>query len=254
MAKVSARSEALVMRVGRGQYGPLLTSLLVLCLAAPALTGGTAKGALLDAAMSCIVLTGLYAAAPRRRSILIGFALAGVTLSTHRLVTVFHYEPLHALHYALILAVLAYTARTILWAVIRDSQVTIETIKGAVCVYLLIGLAWVYVFASIDMAYPGSLRIAMSPESTVRAHVLVRQELHRLLYFSFCTLTTLGYGDIVPLRGVAQTACYLEAIVGQIFLTVLVARLVGMHISQPAMAPGPGSVADDPDKGGGLAP
>ena len=60
-----------------------------------------------------------------------------------------------------------------------------------------------------------------------------------LLYLSFCTLTTLGYGDIIPLRGVAQTACYLEAVVGQIFLTVLVARLVGMHISRPPAVPLP---------------
>jgi hypothetical protein len=240
MARAFAKSEALFLHVGRGQYGPLLTSLLVLCLAAPLLEGGTLKGALLDAVMCVIVLTGLYAADPRRRSLVIGFALASLTLATHRLVTVYHYEPLHALHYFLILIVLAYTARTILWAVIRDSQVTIETIKGALCVYLLIGLAWVYVFAAIDMAYPGSLKIPTSAESAERAHLLVRQDLHRLLYFSFCTLTTLGYGDIVPLRGVAQTACYLEAILGQIFLTVLVARLVGMHISKPPPVPAPG--------------
>ena len=72
-----------------------------------------------------------------------------------------------------------------------------------------------------------------STEVREAGHLLIRQDLHRLLYFSFCTLTTLGYGDVVPLRGFAQTACYMEAIVGQIFLTVLVARLVGMHISRP---------------------
>jgi hypothetical protein len=246
MARASAKSKALLVHVGRGQYGPLLTALLVLCLAAPLLEGGPLKGAMLDTAMSAIVVTGLYAADPRRRSLVIGFTLACVTLATHRLVTVFHYEPLHALHYLLNLVILAYTARTILWAVIRDSQVTIETIKGALCVYLLIGLSWVYVFAAIDMAYPGSLKIPVSSESAERAHLLVRQDLHRLLYFSFCTLTTVGYGDIVPLRGVAQTASYLEAILGQIFLTVLVARLVGMHISQPPPVPAPGPEPDDP--------
>jgi hypothetical protein len=92
---------------------------------------------------------------------------------------------------------------------------------------------WVYVFVTIDMAFPGSFRIGMTEEERLLGHLLVRQELHRLLYLSFCTLTTLGYGDLIPLRGVAQTACYLEAVVGQVFLTVLVARLVGMHISRP---------------------
>ncbi len=234
MARVFVRSEALVWQVCRGQYGPLFTSLLFLCVAAPVLTGDVVKGALLDATMSCIVLTGLNAADPGRRSLVIGFALACLTLTTHRLVTIFHSEALHAGHYLVILAVLAYTARTILWAVIRDSRVTIETIKGAVCVYLLIGLTWVYVFVTIDMAFPGSFRIEPSSEGLAVGHILVRRQLHHLLYFSFATLTTLGYGDIVPLRGVAQTACYLEAIVGQVFLTVLVARLVGMHISRPS--------------------
>ncbi len=239
MSGTSTRPELLVTRVCRGQYGPLLVALLVLCAAAPTLMGSAFKGALLDAAMSCIVLAGLYAAAPGRRSLVIGFALACLTLATHRLTDIVHYEPLHAMHYALIFVILSYTGRTILWAVVRDSQVTLETIKGAVCVYLLIGLTWVYLFVMIDMATPGSFRIAQSAEAAAEGHLLIRQELHRLLYLSFCTLTTLGYGDIVPLRGVAQTACYLEAVVGQIFLTVLVARLVGMHISRPPAVPLP---------------
>ena len=245
MAKAFARSEALAWQVCRGQYGPLLTTLLVLCLAAPVLTGGVVKGALLDTVMSCVVLTGLYAADPGRRSLVIGFGLACLTLATHRLVTVYHFESLHAGHYLLILAVLAYTVRTILWSVIRDNRVTIETIKGAVCVYLLIGLTWVYVFVMIDMTFPHSFRIEPSLEGLVEGHLLVRRQLHHLLYFSFATLTTLGYGDIVPLRGVAQTACYLEAIVGQVFLTVLVARLVGMHISRPSSVADPGPAPDE---------
>lgn len=245
MGRVFSREEALILRVGAGQYGPLLVALLALCLMAPLLTGGELKGGLLDAAMSSIVMTGLYAADPGRKALVIGFALACVTLATHRMVTLFHFEPLHIAHYAMILAVLVYTARTILWAVIRDSRVTIETIKGAVCVYLLIGLIWVYVFAMIDVTFPGSLRLPEPPGGRPAGHLLVRQDLHRLLYFSFCTLTTLGYGDIIPLRGVAQTACYLEAVIGQVFLTVLVARLVGMHISTaPAVAPKPAD--DDP--------
>ena len=250
MAKAFERSEIMIWRVCRGQYGPLLMALLVLCLSAPALVGGTFKGTLLDAAMSCIVLTGLYAADPGRRALVIGFALACVTLATHRLVTVVHLEPLHLAHYAIILLVLAYTARTILWAVIRDSRVTIETIKGAVCVYLLGGLIWVYVFAMIDMTFPGSFRIALTGEELAAGHLLVRLDLHRLLYLSFCTLTTVGYGDIVPLRGAAQTACYLEAITGQIYLTVLVARLVGMHISRaPWDGPAPSAGGSGGDVG-----
>ena len=229
------RSDAMLRKAVGGQYGPLLCALLILCVTSPGLTGGTLKGGLLDILMSCIVVTGLYASLPKRRSIALGLALTAITLSTHRLVTAYRIEWLHGFHYALILAVLAFATLSILSAVVHDAIVTIETIKGAVCVYLLIGLAWVYVFALIDMGFPGSFKIDPTSETLAVGHLLVRRQLPRLLYFSYATLTTLGYGDIVPLRGPAQTACYLEAIVGQMYLTVLVARLVGMHITH---APG----------------
>jgi hypothetical protein len=237
MANAITRSEALLARAFGGQYGPLLTSLLGLCLAAPGLTGGTVKGALQDAAMGCIVLAVVYSTAPGRRSLAVGLTLAFVALASHRISVRHHVEAVHVLF---LLAILAYATLTILAAVVRDTVVTVETIKGAVCVYLLIGLAWVYLFVQIDLVFPGSFRIEPSPEGVAEGHLLVRRQLPRLLYFSFSTLTTLGYGDIVPLRGPGQTACYLEAVVGQVYLTVLVARLVGMHISQP---PGGGPAA-----------
>jgi hypothetical protein len=53
-----------------------------------------------------------------------------------------------------------------------------------------------------------------------------------VLYFSFATLTTLGYGDIVPVSAIARTLATLEAITGQLYLAVLVARLVGLHIAE----------------------
>jgi hypothetical protein len=235
MATAITRSEVLLLRLCGGQYGPLLASLFGLCLAAPGLTGGLVKGALVDAVMSSIVLTGIYATAPGRRSVVVGLMLGFVVLASHRLFAKFHLEVLHGLHYGIVLSILVYATKTIFSAVIRDNVVTIETIKGAVCVYFLIGLTWVYVFVFIDMAFPGSFKI----EPNAEGHLLIHTHLPRLLYFSYSTLTTLGYGDIVPLRGPAQTACYLEAILGQIYLTVLVARLVGMHISQPPAGSGP---------------
>jgi hypothetical protein len=58
-----------------------------------------------------------------------------------------------------------------------------------------------------------------------------------MLYFSFVTLTTLGYGDIVPVGNMARTFCWLEAVVGQMYIAVLVARLVGLHIANSSSNP-----------------
>jgi voltage-gated potassium channel len=73
------------------------------------------------------------------------------------------------------------------------------------------------------MAIPGSFAL---PDKGFRGYFLQFQ------YFSFITITTLGYGDIIPLTDKASTLAICEAVVGQIYMVVLVAWLVGMHVSR----------------------
>jgi voltage-gated potassium channel len=107
--------------------------------------------------------------------------------------------------------------------VLTGPQVDLNRIAGAVCVYILMGYAWVifYLLAALTTrdAFVG---ISASGVSEV---------LSQLTYFSFVTLTTLGYGDISPLAPIAQSLAYLEAIVGQLYLAILIAGLVGAHLS-----------------------
>jgi hypothetical protein len=100
-----------------------------------------------------------------------------------------------------------------------------DRIFAAVCVYMLIGYAWTFAYALIEDLQPGSF-VALT---TIPSNNYVERVL-QMRYFSFMTLTTVGYGDIVPHSPVARTVAGLEAITGQIYLTVLVARLVGLHI------------------------
>jgi voltage-gated potassium channel Kch len=94
------------------------------------------------------------------------------------------------------------------------------------CVYLLIGLAWSYAFTLLHTFSPTSFEgIA---DATTAAHATAFQ----FIYYSFVTLTTLGYGEITPASPVAQTLAYLEAVTGQFYLTILVAALVGMLLSK----------------------
>lgn len=226
------RAELTLLQLARGPYGALLCWLIVLNLAAPALGGGRRMGFLLDLLNCGVLLTGIRAASPGRSARLVGSILVIADLMTHWTSLLFPDRASFAVHYALTLLILVFTTRTILLAIIRNSQVTIETLKAAVCVYLLFGLLWAYIFALIDLAVPGSFLIRLYGEEKLFGSLLVIESFPRLLYFSYCTLTTLGYGDVLPLSGPAQTFSYLEAIVGQIYLTVLIARLVGMHITQ----------------------
>jgi len=91
-----------------------------------------------------------------------------------------------ALHYGLSLVILAYTTCAILLAIIRDSQVTIETLKAAVCVYLLLGLVWVYVYALIDLALPGSFLIRLEDEGIHFGHLVVSESFPTLAQDGAC--------------------------------------------------------------------
>ena len=111
------------------------------------------------------------------------------------------------------------------WIALRDifsgdGAITGNQITGAVCVYLLFGVIWVIAYQLVEMFSPGSVKGLESYQSG-----------QPLLYYSLVTLTTLGYGDIVPVRPAALALAYTEAVFGQIYLAVLVAGLVSMRIS-----------------------
>ena len=107
--------------------------------------------------------------------------------------------------------------------VLIGPHVDLNRIAGAVCVYILIGYAWGIFYLLVSL----SASDAFAGVSASGVNGVFSQ----LTYFSFVTLTTLGYGDVSPLVPIAQSLAYLEAIVGQMYLTILVAGLVGAHLS-----------------------
>lgn len=121
-------------------------------------------------------------------------------------------------------------ALSFLWDVLRQRRVTIDTVLGALCVYLVSGFFFAHVFFAIESFVPGSLAGPLvRPDG--------RESLSNFYYFSFVTLTTLGYGDILPASAPVRALATLEAILGQMYLAVLVARLVGIQITQSVGRP-----------------
>jgi len=105
----------------------------------------------------------------------------------------------------------------------RSRKVDFNIVIASVVVYLLMALVWAEAYNLIEIASPGSFNFAV---------VLSEAGTTRFVYFSFVTITTLGYGDIIPATTLARTVSMLEAFVGQVYLVVLVARLVGMQIAR----------------------
>ncbi len=118
---------------------------------------------------------------------------------------------------------LAFMVIVILSFIFGEQEVTSNTIYAAIVVYLLIAIMWAFIYSVLESINPGSFAISESQ---------IEVERPLFIYYSFITITTLGYGDITPVTATANSFSFLEAVIGQIYLVVLVARLVGMHIAQ----------------------
>jgi Ion channel len=107
-------------------------------------------------------------------------------------------------------------------AVFAPGRVTYHRITGAVLLYLTIGQIFVGLYGMVDLVVPHSL----SGVSVAEAPKLLSD----LIYFSFSTLTTVGYGDIVPVHPIARSLSSVEAIIGQLYPATLLARLVTLEL------------------------
>ena len=113
----------------------------------------------------------------------------------------------------------------VLIQVFREGPITTHRIAGAIAVYLLIGLMWSFLYHFIALQSPEAFKLPASL-GTYTADTLQSS----LLYFSFVTLTTLGYGDILAVHPLARMLVMLEALTGQLFPAILLARLVSLEI------------------------
>ena len=105
--------------------------------------------------------------------------------------------------------------------IFSEKMITADTIQGGIAVYFLSGLLWAFFYHILLLLDPTAISLPVHTSG----------EFSELIYFSFVTLTTLGYGEITPVSWMAQNLTLLEAVWGQTYLVVLVARLVGLHLS-----------------------
>lgn len=130
------------------------------------------------------------------------------------------------------LAFLVYAIVLIFAFIFSSQRITFNTVCASLCIYLLVGLVWALAYSWVDQLNPASFRWTVSNGAGSDSLRFGSGASTAVLYYSFSTLTTLGYGDIVPISPIARALAMLEAIFGQIYLAVLVARLVGLNIAE----------------------
>jgi hypothetical protein len=236
----------MVLRAAGGKFGILLVALVALMAAAPLIISGPVWNAALSLFTGAVLIASLHAARPGAKAVAVGLALALADFAIGRCAAAFDGRWLVTLQIVLWLATLVYVTVTILGAVFESAAVTVETLQASLCVYLLFGLLGAFGFALIDVIDPGSFRAARRPGVVWADDRSRAAEFMRLFVLSYATLSGSGSAEIAPATGFASNAASLEAMAGQIYLAVVIARLVGVQVSEPPRGP----TAGDGGEGG----
>ena len=214
------------MKARPSDHRPFTPLLLMLALAVAlhplvlALPGGAP---VFELVMLGVLGSAVYAVSGSRRELAIGLVF-GIPAALGLLWGMRPGEPdLAPSSFALLLAFLVYVAWITFREVFRRGRVTRHTVRGGLCLYLLIGLIWALGFAIIESLSPGAFR---------HEEVVGREGAIQLfVYYSLVTLSTLGYGDVVPIHPLARSLAAIEAIVGQLYIAVFVATLVARFMT-----------------------
>lgn len=209
----------------------LLLFLMILIFMGPFISDHERGFTLYDGLSTGVLVLGAYSASGKKSSLLIALAIFVPAVA---LVWLDHFDP--STSYALprsILSILFFTyiGGTILAHVLKAERVTFDKICAALCSYLLIGVIFAFLYSLLEFLDPGTFLAGGEVIHQGDHRAFRGAGLGQAIYFSFTTLTTLGYGDIVGATPVAKNLSVLEALIGQIYLVVLVARLVGMEIA-----------------------
>lgn len=212
------------MIIGLGPCTYLLLLLIGMILVFPFLEEGLFPRMLLGILFSSVLLVGAFATPQSQRGLIlkVGLALLGIGLQwtalwSSNLILL----DLAGMTYALSLLV---SISGVLRYVLKRGQITADKLHGALAGYIMLAFAWSFLYAQVEMNDAGSFGPA-------RLDFTQTGTFFKLIYFSFTTLTTTGYGDIVPLTNHARSLVMIEEFTGVFYVGVLIARLAGLYPS-----------------------
>lgn len=210
--------------VAQRKYNHLLIGMVVLFLVAPLYLRTNLKFPLIMFIFFAIVQLALRATIDNKKllllyRLLVLAALGCTLLSECQSIGLGLGNFFYAVGRAVYVIFLVLTIRVFIGRILVAERITVDRIRGGICLYVLAGIVWSFLYEIIYLFDSASFRL----ESVNRLS---------FLYYSYSTLTSLGLGDITPTNDFAISLTCLEAISGQMFLAVFIARLVGLHVVQ----------------------
>lgn len=216
------------MHIKRMNFGYLLGGLLILMLSVAIAQEegvmGETRRLFLEPVLCLMLLMGIWSHVSEKKWLMVGggiLAVSGVATAT-----IDYFLGIPELQFVNMSILFVFSLAST-WIAYRhlllSGAINVNKIIGAICIYLLIGLNWAMFYLFINLANPNSFHGLTSTAIGV--------QFSELLYYSYVTITTVGYGDLTPIKPIARTLSYIEAIIGQFYVAVLVAWLVGMYLS-----------------------
>jgi voltage-gated potassium channel len=206
----------------RNRYSFLLVCMLFVIAVMPVIMGFYDLRIIVSIALSLLSISAIYAITHKKRVFVIGLILAFFAISAIWWSFISHKFAVMLIEHIVNIIFISFITYNIFISTFRSKIVTRGVIHGAIVVYLLIGFIWSYVYGLVEYLHPGSFT---SIGGTLKFGY------QNFMYFSFVTLTTLGFGDITPATPVARSLVILEAIIGQFYLIINVSWLVGLYVA-----------------------
>jgi hypothetical protein len=214
------------------RFTALLAILLVLLAGPPILIGLGFSARWFDGLMSVLMVAAIVSLCfePQQRLLALVLGIPSVVLSLVSYVTsgAVSHAALLTCHFCEV-GFFFGSAVLIVKSLFGPLGLSSDSLLGAICGYLFLGVGWAVIYSMIEHVHPGSFTIS---QSFVTGQALGRPPSDVLTYYSFVTLTTVGYGDVVPATPATRTCAWIEAISGQFYLAVIVAGLVSMLVTR----------------------
>ena len=206
-------------------FSYLLAGILSLLVLGPLATSvfGTADGAVLLLGYNTLLIIGIWSLHDRKILFYVGLMLAAVNVVLSCISAFMDIVILDIFNLFILLTFQLLSMFIAAESVFSADTVTVNRLIGATCVYLLLGMCWGILF--IFLAW-------LDPTAFVELNIESGVVFWDAMYLSFVTITTLGYGDMLPVTPFARALAYMEAVVGQIYIAVLIGALVGTYISE----------------------
>lgn len=201
----------------------LIVLIIVLFVVFPLAHLGLVEHFLVDIGFSLMLISGALATHRTRflTSLIIVFTVGGVVIHWLTMyLPSFHHPLLDAFFIA---GCFAAFFIVLMLQIFRPGPITLHRVLGAVAAYLSIGITWGFAYYATSLLRPGAVRF----DSPLQNYSIPES---RYIYFSFTTLTTLGYGDVVPVDPVARSLAVAEALIGQLYPAILIAGVLGMAL------------------------